>query len=408
MNKLIIDNSGKLQLPVHAAREIGSRPLRLVSCSDRHLLLSAPAGPQGEMVLGGTLGEVTVTDLLSFFNMFRKTGMLRFALSGGSRDIYFQKGEIVFAASSFPEEDLGEVLHGLGKLGRDVLQKVRRFVTPQVTLGKVLVERGVVTPKDLWQATRHQVEMIVYNLFPLAEGSYAFFAGAAEGEVVRLSMGTQNLIMEGLRRVDERALFMRRLGSFDAVPVATGKPGDGLPVSEKRLLALAGEGKDPLRDILRKAGMGELDGLRLLYQLAEKGFIRMEEKQETPVVGDLLEILTVFNGVLTAIFRKVAPKAPGLRQEIHTFLRDLPQPFSFVFRDTPIQADGSIDGGRLLANLAGLEEGDKKKLLIDAMNELVYMECIIARRELKTAESTELVQRVQEISQRVKNLCGRQ
>jgi hypothetical protein len=66
-----------------------------------------------------------------------------------------------------------------------------------------------------------------------------------------------------------------------------------------------------------------------------------------------------------------------------------------------------VDGGRILANLAGLEGADQKKLLIDALNELIYMECIVARRELGTVESAELVQRVQEISRRVKNLIGR-
>jgi hypothetical protein len=60
-----------------------------------------------------------------------------------------------------------------------------------------------------------------------------------------------------------------------------------------------------------------------------------------------------------------------------------------------------------LANLAGLEEVDKKRLLADSLNELLYMECLAARRELGAADSAELIQRVQEISRRVKTLIGR-
>jgi hypothetical protein len=88
-------------------------------------------------------------------------------------------------------------------------------------------------------------------------------------------------------------------------------------------------------------------------------------------------------------------------------LRDLPQPVSAVFNDVTLQADGAVDGGRLLANLAGLEEGDKKRLLADSLNELLYMECLAARRELGAADSAELIQRVQDISRRVKTLIGR-
>jgi hypothetical protein len=60
----------------------------------------------------------------------------------------------------------------------------------------------------------------------------------------------------------------------------------------------------------------------------------------------------------------------------------------------------------VLANLAGLEEGDKLRLLSDSLSELVYMECVAARRELGTADSAEMIKRVQEVSQRVLDLIG--
>ena len=44
-------------------------------------------------------------------------------------------------------------------------------------------------------------------------------------------------------------------------------------------------------------------------------------------------------------------------------------------RDVHSAGGRPIDGGRILANLAGLEEGDKKKLLADGLSELIYMEC---------------------------------
>ncbi|MEJ2200223.1 MAG: hypothetical protein P8X63_04305 [Desulfuromonadaceae bacterium] len=69
-----------------------------------------------------------------------------------------------------------------------------------------------------------------------------------------------------------------------------------------------------------------------------------------------------------------------------------------------MRADGSVDGGRLLSNLAGLEEGDKQRLLAEALTELIYMECSIARRDLPAGESRELLQRVQDVTRRVKSL----
>ncbi len=306
MNSAIVDNQGRLTLPPQAARELGSRPLAVVSRSDRHLLLAATE-EGSEVTLAGRLGELSIADLLSFFNMFRKTGVLRFELSGGSKDLYFQQGEIVFATSTFPEEEIGEILHGMGKLSREIVQKIRPFITGRISMDKLLVERGAVTAKDLWLATRQQAEAIVFHLFAFQEGSFSFLnKEIVKEEVLRLSMNTQNLIMEGLRRVDERALFMRRLGSLDAIPVATGKTAGGIGGAEQRLLEIVCEDRYSLREAVRRSGLEEFDGLRVLYQLLEKGLINIEEAPATAVGGVLGEILTVFNGTLTILFRRIS------------------------------------------------------------------------------------------------------
>ena len=142
---------GRLVLPSPAAREIGCAPWNWFPSFRRHLLLTLPE--EGSAVtLAGRLGEISVTDLLSFFNMFRKTGILRFDLSGGIKDLYFQQGEIVFAASTFPDEDIGEVLLP-GKSGPGTLQKVSlSSQRPRATWANSWWRREIVAPRDLWLA----------------------------------------------------------------------------------------------------------------------------------------------------------------------------------------------------------------------------------------------------------------
>ncbi len=406
MSKAVIDDEGRILLSHQVSSEIGAAKVDLIAHSPNHLLFAAQK--KGEsVIMAGLVGELAVTDLLSFFNMFRKTGMLRFDLKGGSKDLYFQQGEIVFATSTFPEEDLGEVLCGLGKIDYEGLKRARKSLAGRSTVGKLLVEQGSVTPKDLWQATRHQVESIVYNLFAFDTGSYVFVSRELENaDIVRLSMSTQNLIMEGLRRVDERELFMRSIRSFDAVPVTVPEKVEDLPPAEKRMALLIGDRREQVREVLRRSGMGEFEALRILYQLVEKKAVKMQDAPSLEMSGDLAKILSIFNGALNAISRRLSEKNPSFAKEVDTFLHDLPQPFSFVFRDVSLQEDGTIEGGRILANLGGLDDVDKKKLLADALSELVYMECMAARRELGATESAELIQRVQDISRRVKNIIG--
>ena len=407
MNKVTLDSAGRLSLPLPAAKEVGPRILELASHSGEHLFFSS-VGEEAPVVLAGLLGDVSVADLLSFFNMFRKTGILRFTLTGGIKDLYFQQGEIVFAESTFPEEEIGEVLFGLGKVDREALQKARQFATARTTVGKVLVEKGALAPRDLWLGTRNQVETIVFHLFTFERGGFSFQAKTLEKEdIVRLSMSTQNLIMEGLQRVDEQVLFRRRIPSLDLIAVPVPGREEDWTAAEQRLAPFLLEGRSNVRELLRRSGVGEFEGLRLLHQLIEKGLVNLEEAPEVEVSSEAGEILNIANGALVAIFQRVSAKNSGFSQEVRCFLRDLPQPFSFVLRDVPLREDGALDGVRILTNLVGLGEEDQKKLLADALDELLFMECMAARRDLGQVESAELVRRVQEISRRIKALTGR-
>ena len=406
MSEVRIEKGGKLQLPSNVLKLMGDQPLRLSSCSVQHLLLESATNAD-KVLMTGLVGDIGIVDLLSFFNMFRKSGLLQFTLPGGSKELYFQNGEIVYATSTFPEEEIGEILYSLGKFDREVLQGARQFANGEIPLGKILADQGIITSQDLWAATKNQVETITYNLFAYHEGSYVYTnLKPDEDKIVRLSMTTHNLIMEGLRRVDERALYIQQVKSLDAMPVATGKVPNDLDSISQRMVALVQSGVGDVSELLRRSGSGEFDALRLLSQLVERGVVSMEEAPTVAVEGVLGEVVKIFNGVLVAMHGVVSAKNPRFSEEISRFLRDLPQPFSYVFRQTALKEDGSIDGGRILANLAGLEEGDKLRLLSEALSELVYMECIAARRELGAADSAELIKRVQDVSQRVRDLIG--
>jgi hypothetical protein len=406
MGEIRIEKGGRLTLPLGVAKILEAQPLRLSSCSTNHLLLESAAGDD-KVLMTGQLSEGGIVDLLSFFNMFRKSGVVHFILAGGNKTLCFQNGEIVYATSTFPEEEIGEILYSLGKFDRETLQGARQFANGELPLGKILVDQNVVTSKDLWAATRNQVETIVYNLFAFHEGSFVFVdTPLDEAQVVSLSMNTQNLVMEGLRRVDERAVYMQKVKSLDAIPVATDKIPNDLDSVSQKMVALIQAGVSSVKELLRRSGSGEFDAIKLLSQLVERGTVTMEEAPTVAVEGVLGEVVNIFNGVLVAMHSVVSAKNPQFRDEVSCFLRDLPQPFSYVFRQTTLKEDGSVDGGRVLANLAGLEEGDKLRLLSDSLSELIYMECIAARRELGAADSAELIKRVQEVSQRVQDLIG--
>ena len=407
MTDLKVDIAGLLKLPPGIYEPLGPEPLIPISFSSGHLLLGRP-DQKNPVLLAGILEEGAIPDLLSYFNMFRKTGVLSIQLNGGSKALYFQQGEIVFATSTFASEDLGEILFSLGKIEKSILQELRPLVNEHTTLGKLLVERGAVAPKDLWLAARSQVETIVYNLFSAPSGGFYFQNRAIEQEqILRLSMSTQNMIMEGLRRLDEKALFMRKIISLDYYPVETGKEAIDLTQSEARFMKSLMTGQETAQELFRKGGLREFDGLRVLYGLLEKKLLRMEDTPTTEIEGELGQVLATYNNLFKVVSARMSRVSPEFPQEVARSLRDLPQPYSFVMRDVELREDGSLDGHRIVANLEGLEEGDKKKLLADALCEVAFTEAMALRRDLEAEQARPLISRIQEVTSRVRELVGR-
>ena len=407
MEKLKIKKGGLLLLPEEIYRSLGDQPLSVVSASSAHLLLGRP-DQEGQVLISGVLEDGAIADLLSYFNMFRKTGILTIELEGGVKSLYFQQGEIVFATSSFSSEDLGEVLFSLGKIEQDALQELRTLVNKNTSLGKLLVERGIVGPRDLWLAARSQVEHIIYTLFSANSGGFYFQSLPIEQEqILRLSMSTQNIIMEGFRRMDEKSLFMRKIISLDYFPMETGKEAVDLTQAEARFMNIARAGQQTALDLFRKIGLREFDGMRILFNLLEKRLIRMEEAPATEIEGALGKILAEYNSLFKVIFFRVLKVNSQFSEEVAQSLRILPQPYSFVLRDVELQKDGTLDGHRIVENLVGLEEGDKEKLLADSLCEVAFTEVMALRRELDAEHARPLISRVQEITTKVREMIGR-
>jgi len=403
MYRVNIDASCRVDLPRRVVESLESSDLVVTSSSPQHVLLAVEG--VGEPCMTASLGSVGVADVLSFFNMFRKTGILYFDLSDGARRVYFQDGEIIYATSQRFVEDIGEILCELGKVKRAAMSEVRAKLEPGAVLSQVLVRSNIVAARDLWLATRSQVEAIVYNLFAYKDGGCYFVAQELErDDIVRLSMSTQNLIMEGLRRIDERALYLRKLGSLESVISYSGKSPGGLEEDEKIVMGFVYSAPVAVSQLIARSGLSEFDGLRVLYQLADKKMIEIAPAAQAPLDPAFEELFGVYNGVLSLFFECLSGSVRGFIDDVNRFLREIPHPMVYVLRGISLENDGSVDGLKIVKNLSGLELPEQKKLVVDALNELVYMESDMARRALGAQSSGELIRRVQEIMARAKRL----
>src|SRR5436305_1187378 len=170
-------------------------------------------------ILQGDLARIQLPDVLSFVSMIRRSGKLVLRNGGMERTLVWKDGDIVFATSNSPEDSLGLFLLRNGKISQQQYDESKRRVTPQVRHGKLLVQMGAISPKDLWWGVKNQALDIIYTLFSWSAGSFAFVESVEEisGEKIVLSLNTSSVIMEGIRRLDESARIREKVPSLDIV-----------------------------------------------------------------------------------------------------------------------------------------------------------------------------------------------
>lgn len=270
-----------MEFGVEQRRWLGLREgdsVRLLA-STSHLILLERCGASSQMplpwdrdlVLTADVRAFPLADLLHLLHTSAKSGFLFFEDGAHAKSVFLHRGEVVFATSNQTFDRLGETLLRVGVISGEQFDTARRAYAPPARFGRVLVERGYLTPRELWNGVKVQVEEIVRSLFSYASGQVAFWEGEVSPDnVVRLSLPTRRLIAQGLRRRDELLRFVAWLED-PRVRLRT-KQGAAQEFcgTEQMLLAAIGEASS-FTEVCRRAGLDPLTGARTLQLLTLVG-----------------------------------------------------------------------------------------------------------------------------------------
>jgi hypothetical protein len=160
------------------------------------------AGP-GPVVLIGDLALLDFPDLMSLIVHARMSGVLRVTTASGDRTLTFDDGELRGTTSNRVGERLSEVLVRTGLLKPEVMDELVDRSAPGQRIGRISVDRGLITERDLWNAMQEQVTSIFQAIMLAPEGAFTFSEGSVEGSVTVPGLSVEMLLMEGLRRIDE-------------------------------------------------------------------------------------------------------------------------------------------------------------------------------------------------------------
>lgn len=256
---------------------------RIVARAGRMILLESsesggPAVPwDRDLVLSSDVRSFPLADLLSLVHSAGKSGFLLFQFEEEEKAVYMSRGEVVFAHSNQASDRLGASLQRAGSLTSTQLDLAEKRYQPTVRFGKVLVELGYLTPRDLWAGVKTQVEDIVRSLFAYTSGWIYFWEGEIEPDnVVRLSLPTHRLIDEGLARRDDLFRFIAKLEDA-RTRIRMGLVPERTLSENERAILDALDGESHFAGICHRSGLDPRTAARTLHFLQLAGQVLVEQ-----------------------------------------------------------------------------------------------------------------------------------
>lgn len=247
-----------------------------------------------------------------------ETGTLLLRQGEVVKSIAFVEGGPVFATSSQRTDRLGEILYRAAMLSRDQLDEALEEVNKTgMSLGKVLLGKGILNPLDLYAALRRQVLEIIYSVFAWRRGEFSFLTGEpATEDRFPLPLTGAGVVMEGIRRAWTLPEILERFGGKDTVPVLNANryfSQEDLDLTETEAkIQGAVDGERSIAALLDAFPGSEEDAARVLYTLLCVGGVRVEDKDAAGANGSAFDDVSTSREVPASELVQDSPRTGGV------------------------------------------------------------------------------------------------
>lgn len=245
-----------------------------------HLQLAEDRGAE---VLRGNMSEFKLPEVLQLIGLQQMTGKLILTRNGDMGTIFLRQGKVVFASQQGREagQFLGRRLIEAGKINAqqlEVILEIQRKTGER--LGKMLMDMGYIDHRELEKTLETQTCQTVYNIIRWSEGRFHFEEGGLPSHLfdVKIELDVQNLILEGVRRLDEWHLIEQKIPHLQMVfklSLENQSSLENLRLSEEEKILLGFiNGKRNVFELMTISGWDDFTTCKTLCGFLSAGLIR--------------------------------------------------------------------------------------------------------------------------------------
>lgn len=269
------------------------------------------------MSVNGDLTTMPLPELLQWLGGNQKSGILEIERNKLCKRLVFQSGRVIACSSNDPKELFGHFLVSRGLISEELL---RISLTQQgksgKPLGTTLVEMGIMSSEELIRNLSAQAEETIFSLFDWEDAVFRFEAREIdEDPMFPVSIRVEDILLRGVKRLDEIKRIRSVFNDHGIVPVRTGKlpPPEVFRNKTARQIYESIDGDRTVADVLLNAHGSHYVVTKFLFELHRTGLIKIKEVKEIPAetfpdMDDMLQDLPA------ADMQQAAPE-PATRTE---------------------------------------------------------------------------------------------
>ena len=379
-----------------------------ISASGPDLLVlersTGAAGEAGRAVLAGTIArEGHLIDIIGFISSSHWSGTLTASSAGTRRELYFDKGSLRMATSNERSDRLGELMHRLGKITKSQLDEAVRDIGPDARIGEVLIRRGASTATEIFKMIHTQVEEMFYATLVLGSGEFRYVEGLDLGDLPAfISLDTNNLLLEGVKRIDEMAYFRKLIpGSNIILQRKSRSFPPGLQDEVEDTFLSRCDGVRTLGEIASETGIGEYEATRLAYRFLTEDALEVIPTEETKD-DSIRFIVDRFNDmvdhVAEAIGRRSDPAA--FMTEVRLYPRSGGE-FQDFLEKVKLDEKGHLDIANVLEIIRDTDVDEPMIFLLQILTQYVFYVLFLSDRYLPREEHRQISVEVHTMLQKI-------
>ena len=225
--------------------------------------------------MNGQLNEQPLAELIREILLHRLAGTMRLSRESAKAALYFEAGEVIYAASNLKELRLSEYVKKQGFVSEEQLQAAGNNRS-DLALVAALTQRGLLDSATVKKLIGKQVSDLLRVVLLWTEGAWEFDERSHLGDSIRVKLDVPGLLLQAARKMDHQFVAERLSNPSEKINSASSEPDFKSLLPAEGFVLSRIEGSVQLNQLVSVSGLREPEAKKVVYGLALGGFIERE------------------------------------------------------------------------------------------------------------------------------------